>query len=108
MPEVPAVSGLARLTAEVFHSSGALARAIPEFEPRPGQVEMATAVARAFDRGGVLLAEAGTGTGKTLAYLTPAILDGRWMVRVSIGAEPTERAHVQALWDRMRLEAERR
>jgi aromatic-L-amino-acid decarboxylase len=32
------------------------------------------------------------------AYLTPAILDGRWMVRVSIGAIPTEREHVEALW----------
>ena len=35
------------------------------------------------------------------AYLTPAILDGRWMVRVSIGALPTERSHVEALWRRM-------
>jgi len=41
------------------------------------------------------------------AYLTPAILDGRWMVRVSIGAETTERSHVDALWRTMRLEAER-
>jgi aromatic-L-amino-acid decarboxylase len=41
------------------------------------------------------------------AYLTPAVLDGRWMVRVSIGAEPTEREHVAALWDLMRREAER-
>src|SRR5262249_39398610 len=48
--------------------------ALPQFEPRAGQVEMATAVARVFQRGGVLLAEAGTGTGKTLAYLVPAIL----------------------------------
>jgi aromatic-L-amino-acid decarboxylase len=38
-------------------------------------------------------------------YLTPAVLDGRWMVRVSIGAEPTEREHVKALWDLMRREA---
>jgi len=37
------------------------------------------------------------------AYVTPAILDGRWMVRVSIGGEQTERAHVEALWDKMRL-----
>lgn len=36
------------------------------------------------------------------AYLTPAILDGRWMVRVSIGALPTERADVEALWRLMR------
>jgi aromatic-L-amino-acid decarboxylase len=41
------------------------------------------------------------------AYLTPAVLDGRWMVRVSIGAEQTERPHVEALWRAMRTEAER-
>ncbi len=35
------------------------------------------------------------------AYLTPAMLDGRWMVRVSFGAEPTERGHVEALWGLM-------
>jgi aromatic-L-amino-acid decarboxylase len=40
------------------------------------------------------------------AWLTPAQLDGRWMVRVSIGAEATERRHVQALWTLMRQEAE--
>jgi aromatic-L-amino-acid decarboxylase len=40
------------------------------------------------------------------AYLTPSILDGRWMVRVSIGAIPTERRHVQELWGLMRREAE--
>jgi aromatic-L-amino-acid decarboxylase len=41
------------------------------------------------------------------AYLTPALLDGRWMVRVSIGAIPTEREHVAALWTLMRREAGR-
>jgi aromatic-L-amino-acid decarboxylase len=41
------------------------------------------------------------------AYLTPAILDGRWMVRVSIGALTTEREHIQALWTLMQREAER-
>jgi aromatic-L-amino-acid/L-tryptophan decarboxylase len=41
-----------------------------------------------------------------VAYLTPAILDGRWMVRVSIGAIPTERKDVEALWRAMRAEAE--
>jgi aromatic-L-amino-acid decarboxylase len=41
------------------------------------------------------------------AYLTPATLDGRWMVRVSIGAISTERQHVEALWNLMRSEAER-
>ena len=42
------------------------------------------------------------------AFLTPATLDGRWMVRVSIGAEGTERAHVEALWRDMRTFAEGR
>jgi aromatic-L-amino-acid decarboxylase len=40
------------------------------------------------------------------AYLTPAILDKRWMVRVSIGSLPTERHHVEALWNLIRKEAE--
>jgi aromatic-L-amino-acid decarboxylase len=40
------------------------------------------------------------------AYLTPAVLDGRWMARVSIAAELTEREHVAALWDLLRHEAE--
>ncbi len=39
------------------------------------------------------------------AYLTPAILDGRWMVRVSIGGLTTERQHVEALWELMKREA---
>jgi aromatic-L-amino-acid decarboxylase len=42
------------------------------------------------------------------AYLTPAKLAGRWLVRVSIGAETTELEHVRALWERMQSEAERR
>lgn len=41
------------------------------------------------------------------AYLTPSQLDGRWMVRVSIGALPTEREHVEALWQLMQQEASR-
>ncbi len=41
------------------------------------------------------------------AYLTPAVLDGGWMVRVSIGAELTERPHVETLWSLIRREAER-
>jgi aromatic-L-amino-acid decarboxylase len=36
------------------------------------------------------------------AYLTPAVLDGRWMVRISIGAIPTEREHVERLWATMK------
>ncbi len=90
MPEVPAVPGSPGLTpladrvADAFGAGGALARTLPDFEPRAGQVEMALAVARVFDEGGVLLAEAGTGTGKTLAYLVPAILS-RQRVLISTG-----------------------
>ncbi len=40
-----------------------------------------------------------------LAHVTPAILDGRWMVRVSIGAEPTEWSDVEALWELMQEKA---
>jgi ATP-dependent DNA helicase DinG len=50
---------------------------LPEFEYRPAQLRMAQAVEEAIQQGGTLLAEAGTGTGKTLAYLVPAILSGR-------------------------------
>jgi ATP-dependent DNA helicase DinG len=57
-----------------------------DFEPRAGQVEMAAAVSRVFEDGGVLLAEAGTGTGKTLAYLVPAILS-RERVLISTGTK---------------------
>jgi len=56
---------------------GSLSEVLPEFEERPAQLRMAEAVEEAIERGGILLAEAGTGTGKTLAYLIPAILSGR-------------------------------
>jgi ATP-dependent DNA helicase DinG len=86
VPEVPAVPGLGGLTAEAFRLDGPLAQSIQGFEPRAGQVEMADRVARVFEQGGVLLAEAGTGTGKTLAYLVPAILS-RQRVLVSTGTK---------------------
>jgi ATP-dependent DNA helicase DinG len=55
---------------------GALAVQIEGFAPRPSQQELAAAVAEAFAQRDVLLAEAGTGTGKTFAYLVPALLSG--------------------------------
>ena len=70
--------------AAAFADGGPLAAALPAFEPRSGQRTMAAAVGDVLDGGGVLLAEAGTGTGKTLAYLVPAILSGR-RVLVSTG-----------------------
>ena len=68
----------------VFAADGPLAGAFDGFEPRPGQRTLATAVARTIDAGGTLVAEAGTGTGKTLAYLIPAVLSGR-RVLISTG-----------------------
>ena len=58
----------------------------------------------ALDKHTLAWAEAINRSGQ--AYLTPAILDDRWMVRVSIGAIPTEREHVEALWRAMRERAE--
>jgi len=85
--DVPALpSKLGASVAEAFADGGALARALPQFEPRPGQRAMAAAVAAVLDDGGVLLAEAGTGTGKTMAYLVPAILSGH-RVLVSTGTK---------------------
>jgi ATP-dependent DNA helicase DinG len=69
-----------------FADEGPLARALPQFEPRDGQRRMSREVARVLEDGGVLLAEAGTGTGKTMAYLVPAILSGR-RVLVSTGTK---------------------
>jgi ATP-dependent DNA helicase DinG len=63
-----------------------LARTIEQFEPRAGQRRMAREVAKVLADGGILLAEAGTGTGKTLAYLVPAILSGQ-RVLVSTGTK---------------------
>ncbi len=57
---------------------GPLALTHPAFEDRPGQREMALLVARRYNQGGVGLVEAGTGTGKSLAYLLPAAL---WAIR---------------------------
>jgi ATP-dependent DNA helicase DinG len=75
---------------EVFGPDGLIARAHPEYEYRPGQVEMARAVMRAFEEKRHLIVEAGTGTGKTLAYLVPAIaaaLGGNGRVIVSTGTK---------------------
>jgi len=89
VPEVPALPGTPSLVAAVeaaFADGGVLARAVEQFEPRAGQRAMALAVAETLENGGVLLAEAGTGTGKTLAYLVPAILS-RQRVLVSTGTK---------------------
>jgi len=75
---------------EVFGPDGLIAKAHPEYEHRPGQIEMARAVMRAFEEKRHLIVEAGTGTGKTLAYLVPAVaaaLGGNGRVIVSTGTK---------------------
>lgn len=71
---------------QLLGADGPFARAMPGYELRSGQLDMAEAVQRTLDRDGVLLTEAGTGTGKTLAYLVPALLSGKKVV-VSTGTK---------------------
>jgi ATP-dependent DNA helicase DinG len=86
VPPVPGNGALIEAVRRAFAPDGCLALTLDGFELRPGQQAMAEAVASVFDRGGHLLAEAGTGTGKTLAYLIPAIL-ARERVVVSTGTK---------------------
>ncbi len=65
---------MAGALAQAFDVDGALARALPAFRPRSGQLELAEAIAESLDSGTDLVAEAATGTGKTLAYLVPVLL----------------------------------
>ena len=62
---------------EVFAEAGLLAQKVAGYQPRLAQQEMAEAVGRAIASGGTLIAEAGTGTGKTFAYLIPVLLSGK-------------------------------
>ena len=71
-----AASDLTRRVEQAFSENGALARADTGFRARAGQLRMAQAVAQTIDQGGVLVVEAGTGVGKTFAYLVPALLSG--------------------------------
>jgi ATP-dependent DNA helicase DinG len=70
------MSALTDRSRAALAEGGALADAIDAFAPRPAQQRLAEAVAQAFEQRDVLLAEAGTGTGKTYAYLVPALLSG--------------------------------
>lgn len=72
--------------ADDFAADGALAQAIPGFKPREAQREMAQAVAEAVKSGGELVVEAGTGTGKTYAYLAPALRSDKKVI-ISTGSK---------------------
>ena len=69
---------------EAFGPHGPLARTLPGFTPRRSQLAMASRVARAIGNRAPLVVEAGTGTGKTFAYLVPALLSGK-RVLISTG-----------------------
>jgi ATP-dependent DNA helicase DinG len=71
---------------EIFGRNGLIARHHPDYEYRPGQLAMAQAVTEALDQRSHLLVEAGTGIGKTLAYLVPAIATGRRVI-ISTGTK---------------------
>lgn len=71
---------------ELFESEGLLAKHIDGYTPRQQQIEMAAKVAEALADGETLIAEAGTGTGKTFAYLAPAMLSGQ-KVFISTGTK---------------------
>jgi ATP-dependent DNA helicase DinG len=70
----------------LFASDGPLAKIIKGYQPRASQVEMAMAIAKTIDEKQNLIAEAGTGTGKTIAYLLPAILSGKKVI-ISTGTK---------------------
>ncbi len=79
-------SPLDQAVVRAFSGDGALAKAVSAFIERPEQTALARSVARAIDADEVLIAEAGTGIGKTFAYLVPALLSGK-RVLISTGTK---------------------
>lgn len=73
----------------IFAPGGPLSRAIPDYRPRAQQQAMAARIAGAIRARQVLVVEAGTGTGKTVAYLVPALLAGGKVI-VSTGTKPLQ------------------
>ncbi|WP_330943419.1 ATP-dependent DNA helicase [Vibrio diabolicus] len=74
------------MIAKTFSSDGALGKAIPGFQARQPQLDMAEAVSSAIKDQTQLVVEAGTGTGKTFAYLVPALLSGKKVI-ISTGSK---------------------
>src|ERR1700689_2905085 len=86
MPPFPTSTPARPPRHEVFAPGGILAQSPLPYEYRPGQLEMAKAVERAFAERRHLIVEAGTGTGKTLAYLLPALRTGQRVI-ISTGTK---------------------
>ena len=76
-PQGARLNLLDQRVADTLSGHGVLAQAVPGFQPRQGQTDMAMAVSRTLQEGGQLVVEAGTGTGKTYAYLVPVLLSGQ-------------------------------
>ena len=70
------MSDLVHASREALSDGGALASHLDAFVPRPAQLRLTEAIADALQQRDLLLAEAGTGTGKTFAYLVPVLLSG--------------------------------
>ncbi len=70
----------------IFGDAGPLARSLPAYRVRPGQIDLAQAIHDAIQANRSLIAEAGTGTGKTFSYLVPALLSGGKVI-VSTGTK---------------------
>jgi ATP-dependent DNA helicase DinG len=86
MAESRGAAALKPLLERAFAADGPLAASIPGFRRRAQQLEMSEAIGAAIEATGVLVAEAGTGTGKTFAYLVPALLGGGKVI-VSTGTK---------------------
>jgi ATP-dependent DNA helicase DinG len=71
------LSAFLQAVAATFTEDGVIAQATPQFKSRAGQTDMAMAVAETISSGGELVVEAGTGVGKTYAYLVPVLLSGQ-------------------------------
>jgi ATP-dependent DNA helicase DinG len=80
------LTAVSQSVAELLGADGPFAREVPGFAPRASQQAMAAAVEEAIAERQMLVAEAGTGTGKTFAYLVPALLSGKRVI-VSTGTK---------------------
>lgn len=76
----------AKRSSVLLDAGGPFAEALDSFAPRAEQIEMAAAVETTLEQGGTLVVEAGTGIGKTLAYLVPALLSGERVI-ISTGTK---------------------
>ena len=78
----------------ILGAQGRIAARMPNYEPREQQLQMANAVAKALQTGQHLVAEAGTGTGKSFAYLVPAVLHATGEPIIKTSDEKTRRPRV--------------